>query len=319
MQKLNIIPQHIYKERRIWISVFVITLILPIVRWRYLDNLRYVSSFCLGFFAFVVATIFLYAYGPESSFNACQNVTPPCPGNIALYPTNAKNFLGVLPLFIFGFTCHQNAFTITNELKSPTHARLNIVVYSAMLCCFIIYSSSSFAGYQTFGSVLDKNNSDVLKLYPETWITTIVRLLLSMNLSLSYPLQCNPCRNCLSQLIFGKSALELDDKRFYMLTYGITCGSWMLALVVNSLGVVLAIVGSTGSTTISYILPGLFYYLTFKNDKTNKMKYLALALAILGCCVVPFALNNLLRAKKKGENKQWWMFCLLTCATEASP
>ena len=30
-------------------------------------------------------------------------------------------------------------------------------------------------------------------------------------------------------------------------------------MVVDNLGVILAVVGATGSTTISYILPGIFY------------------------------------------------------------
>jgi hypothetical protein len=36
--------------------------------------------------------------------------------------------------------------------------------------------------------------------------------------------------------------------------------SILIALVVTQLGTVLAIVGATGSTTVSYILPGLCYY-----------------------------------------------------------
>eukprot|EP00600_Ochromonadales_sp_CCMP1393_P009668 CAMPEP_0174956944 /NCGR_PEP_ID=MMETSP0004_2-20121128/1806_1 /TAXON_ID=420556 /ORGANISM="Ochromonas sp., Strain CCMP1393" /LENGTH=259 /DNA_ID=CAMNT_0016205015 /DNA_START=766 /DNA_END=1542 /DNA_ORIENTATION=+ len=41
--------------------------------------------------------------------------------------------------------------------------------------------------------------------------------------------------------------------------------SLSIALSMTSLGVMLALVGATGSTTVSYILPGFFYYFTFKN------------------------------------------------------
>jgi len=45
-----------------------------------------------------------------------------------------------------------------------------------------------------------------------------------------------------------------------MITVGIIISSYIVAMTVSSLDRVLAYVGSTGSTTISFILPGLFYY-----------------------------------------------------------
>lgn len=52
----------------------------------------------------------------------------------------------------------------------------------------------------------------------------------------------------------------MSDMRFAILTTAIIIGSYMTALSVSSLDRVLAYVGSTGSTSISFILPGLFYY-----------------------------------------------------------
>jgi len=52
---------------------------------------------------------------------------------------------------------------------------------------------------------------------------------------------------------------------------------------------VLSIVGSTGSTTISFILPGLFFWKLFKDDP-KEMFFVSLAkmLTIYGCCIVVF-------------------------------
>lgn len=52
----------------------------------------------------------------------------------------------------------------------------------------------------------------------------------------------------------------MSDIRFAILTTCILVLAYIAALTVTSLERVLAYVGSTGSTSISFILPGLFYY-----------------------------------------------------------
>jgi hypothetical protein len=52
----------------------------------------------------------------------------------------------------------------------------------------------------------------------------------------------------------------MSDNRFAAFTTGILVVSYLVALNVSSLDRMLAYVGSTGSTSICFILPGLFYY-----------------------------------------------------------
>jgi amino acid permease len=58
----------------------------------------------------------------------------------------------------------------------------------------------------------------------------------------------------------SSASAEISDVRFAALTTIIIIGSYLVAMTVSSLEAVLAYVGSTGSTSISFILPGLFYY-----------------------------------------------------------
>lgn len=58
----------------------------------------------------------------------------------------------------------------------------------------------------------------------------------------------------------GSPAAPLSELRFAVLTSLIIMLSYLTVLKVSSLDRVLSYVGSTGSTTISFILPGLFYY-----------------------------------------------------------
>ena len=105
----------------------------------------------------------------------------------------------------------------------------------------------------------------------------------------SYPLQCHPCRASVDAVLkwrpqrrsespkgspsrmapllggngkshSGRPDSAMSDTRFAAITTAIIVLSYITAMTVSSLEKVLAYVGSTGSTSISFILPGLFYY-----------------------------------------------------------
>ncbi len=76
------------------------------------------------------------------------------------------------------------------------------------------------------------------------------------------------------------------------LFYGITCCfltlSFMIAMTVSDLGVVLGVVGATGSTMVSYILPGAIYIKI--HPEPHPLRSLACIQLILGILIVPIAL-----------------------------
>ena len=116
----------------------------------------------------------------------------------------------------------------------------------------------------------------------------------------SYPLQVHPCRASIdavlkwrprrrtdspngsprstSTLIGGPSKPShgppdgIGDTRFAAITTMIIILSYTVAMTVSSLEKVLAYVGSTGSTSISFILPGLFYYKISAPDSPHHQK-----------------------------------------------
>lgn len=69
--------------------------------------------------------------------------------------------------------------------------------------------------------------------------------------------------------------------------------SLLIGLTTSDLGVVLSFVGATGSTIVSYILPGFVYYLTFRNcDTAQSWKtHAALGQGILGLIIMPACLT----------------------------
>jgi amino acid permease len=70
--------------------------------------------------------------------------------------------------------------------------------------------------------------------------------------------------------------------------------SFMIALNVKDLGVVLSLVGATGSTIVSLILPGVFYFRMFKDEGPAWKRYAALAQLLAGVLIIPFCLYSII-------------------------
>lgn len=118
--------------------------------------------------------------------------------------------------------------------------------------------------------------------------STIAKAAIVILVMFSYPLQVHPCRASVDAVLKwrpnafktslgspssspSRSALltpsqpkarndTIGELRFAIITTVIIVLSYIAAMTVSSLDKVLAYVGSTGSTSISFILPGLFYY-----------------------------------------------------------
>lgn len=67
---------------------------------------------------------------------------------------------------------------------------------------------------------------------------------------------------------------RIGDIRFAVITTTIIVLSYITAMTVSSFEKVLAYVGSTGSTSISFILPGLLYYKISAPDSAHHQKLL---------------------------------------------
>jgi len=132
--------------------------------------------------------------------------------------------------------------------------------------------------------------------------STIAKAAIVILVMFSYPLQVHPCRASVDAVLKwrpngpkrprssphgspSRSALlpstplqptarndTIGELRFAIITTGIIILSYIAAMTVSSLDKVLAYVGSTGSTSISFILPGLFYYKISAPDSPHYQK-----------------------------------------------
>ena len=154
------------------------------------------------------------------------------------------------------------------------------------------------SGYATFGEHVA---SDVLVSYPRTPLVAVARLALAVVVSASYPLMSHPARESAMSLLSAtarRGALEPPASRaFRAVSAAHLAGTLAIALAVDDLGVVLAIVGATVQTTLQYVLPGLCYVRLVRGAPPLK-RGLAVLQLMLGLVLMPVSLYCLLNGRR---------------------
>ncbi|KAM7187157.1 Transmembrane amino acid transporter domain containing protein [Naviculisporaceae sp. PSN 640] len=279
-------------DRRFWITLFFLVFIIPSSFPKKLESLKYASMIALFSIGYLILLVAYHCAVDSRDERGDVNLIT-WDGPVAA--------LSSLPLMIFGYTCHQNMFSIVNEIKDNSPKSLLTVIASSIGSAAAIYILVALTGYFTFGSNIQPN---IIAMYPASLASTIGKAAIVALVLFGIPLQIHPCRNSIDAalraskeffsrrgrgnsgrasasssssglpgnqpLLAGNTLTKLDshgnpevamsDCRFAIITSGIIILSYLTALNVSSLGDVLAYVGATGSTTISFILPGWLYY-----------------------------------------------------------
>jgi len=271
-----------------------------------LSALRYTSVASVLIVSWTCVLLVLFFANTDNSFDPCAasaglefvgNTTGqrlPCNG-ADFEPVAVPSLLElgrVLPVFIFGFTCQQNVLTVCNEVRQATQKRMDGIICVAYVFAGLGLTTSSFLGYATYGSMIQPN---LLKGYPEdNAAVQLARFSFAVLATLSYPLQAHPSRVsilALWSLVAGPAHLRgpsAERRRFKVITAVWVLLSFVVALTVTDLGIVLGIVGATGSTMVSYILPGLTYRKAFLQPSMKRT--LAGLQLLLGCVIMPLCL-----------------------------
>lgn len=274
-------------DRRFWITAFML-ICIPLSFLRRLDSLKYTSVIALISIGYLVILVV---------YHFAANDTPRYEEPLRVIRwAGPLQALSSFPVIIFAYTCHQNMFSILNEIADNSHFRTTSVIIASIGSAAATYLLVAFTGYISFGNSIGGN---IVAQYSPSVSATIGRAAIVVLVMFSYPLQVHPCRASVDavmkwrpkgklfsqvrsilsrhnisspdasppryQPLLAPASIaprksEMSDIRFAAITTVIIILSYVVAMTVSSLEAVLAYVGSTGSTAISSILPGLFYY-----------------------------------------------------------
>ena len=261
-------------DRQFWITAFML-IVIPLSFLRRLDSLKYTSVIAL--FSITYLVILVVAHYIKGDTIADR-------GTVRVFQwAGPVPALAAFPVIVFAYTCHQNMFSILNEIADNSHFRTTTVIFASIGGACSLYILTGITGYLSYG---DNITGNIVRMYPAAAASTIGRLAIVILVMFSYPLQIHPCRASIDACLKWRprrrnqtegspsrttlihntpkpntpQSREMSDYRFAIVTTILIITTFITAMTVASLDKVLAYVGSTGSTTISFILPGLFYY-----------------------------------------------------------
>ncbi|KAG2364843.1 transmembrane amino acid transporter protein-domain-containing protein [Suillus spraguei] len=261
---------------RNWITI-VMFILVPLASFRQLDSLRHASYIVLFSVVYLLAIVII------CYFNPLEGTAPA--GDIYLVHFT-PNFISTFPVQVFAFTCAQNLFPIFNELKTNSQQRMNIVIGTSIGSAIIVYEFIALFGYLTFGS--NVNN----------YFSLLFHLAFVLLIMFSYPLQVQPCRNCLDKIFHVGAPIQVfrsgdDDEnsvantspfKHGLLTAAITGFGFFIAYFVDDL----QMGGYLKEVTVLISQFALHSALLYDPSVSKTLNRAALALAGYGCCVFVF-------------------------------
>ncbi|GAA6019624.1 hypothetical protein JCM10207_006946 [Rhodosporidiobolus poonsookiae] len=285
----------IFLDRRFWILTSM-TLLCPLAFLRRLDSLKVTSYIALCAIAYLIFIVIFYTFVSHEEL-------PPS-GEMDLFRFG-PSFIQSLPVQIFAFTCAQNIFAVFNELKGNSQERLNLVIGTSIGSAAAIYELLGILGYMTFGAAVGGN---IIEMYPHSTLVSIGQVGITVLVLFSYPLQLHPARASLDKFLFPSPPSDDDETvsddhgsgdeiplgRFVLESAFLLFATFLIAMFVSSLETVLGFVGATGSTTISFILPSVFFLALFKDSsdpRDRRLRWIATLLLAWGVCVMVVSLT----------------------------
>ncbi|KAI5954005.1 AVT7 [Candida margitis] len=296
--------------RTFWLLVSAVFTV-PLSFAKKLDALRYTSILALIailYISLLVVSHFFINDIPRS-------------GIIEYFPSSITGVFSTFSIIVFAFSGQQNMFSIINEARDKSLTNLTRLINFAILLSSVLFIVVGLTGYLTFGSSV---NGNIILGYPNGAATWLGRFCIVFMVLFSFPLMFYPARisfnniyysarkgleekteeaNESTSLLQGSTggdsegqtnlhAVPFSHKTFVILTVVLLITAYTLAITLKSFAFVLAIVGATGSTSISFILPGLFGYKLIGSESDDPstleriFKHLSLGLTIWGVLVM---------------------------------
>ncbi|KAL4574615.1 hypothetical protein LXL04_021450 [Taraxacum kok-saghyz] len=196
------------------------------------------------------------------------------------------NLFTAVPVLVTAYICHFNVHSIGNELENPS--LIEPIVQISLFLCTIVYIMTSFFGFilfgdATMGDILQNFDSD-LGVPFSVELNDIVRVSYALHLMLVFPLVFYALRLNTDGLFFGSSevALELDNKRFAIVSVGLLSVIYLGANFVPSAWDAFQFTGATAAVCIGFIFPASIairdvYGIATKGDKILAVLMIVLA------------------------------------------
>ncbi|XP_061599947.1 probable sodium-coupled neutral amino acid transporter 6 [Cololabis saira] len=255
-----------YEDGRVLLILITVCVVLPLSMLPKIGFLGYTSSLAFFFMLYFAVVIVVKKWSIPCPLP--HNVTT-LSGNLKILNVNdsectPKLFIisiksaYAIPTMAFSFLCHTAILPIYCELERPSKVRMQNIANISIGLSFLLYFISALFGYLTFYSHVD---SELLLGYdaylPRDIMVMTVRLAILLSVLLTVPLIHFPARKAVILLLYGRR--EFSWLIHIISTLSILSVVLMLAIFVPDISTVFGVVGSTMSSCLLFVFPGIFY------------------------------------------------------------
>ncbi|XP_076605701.1 putative sodium-coupled neutral amino acid transporter 6 [Chaetodon auriga] len=255
-----------YEDGRLLLILITLCVVLPLSMLPKIGFLGYTSSvafFFMLYFAIVVVVKKWSIPCPlphnittlSASFQISNSSDSECTPK--LFVISSKSAYAI-PTMAFSFLCHTAILPIYCELDRPTKKRMQNVTNVSISLSLLLYLISAMFGYLTFYAHV---NSELLLGYdmylPRDIMVMTVRLAILVSVLLTVPLIHFPARKAAILLLCGGRPFSwLIHITATLTILGVVL---LMAIFVPDIRNVFGVVGSTTSSCLLFVFPGIFY------------------------------------------------------------
>ncbi|KAM4723611.1 putative sodium-coupled neutral amino acid transporter 6 [Anableps anableps] len=250
-----------YEDGRLLLIIITLCVVVPLAMLPKIGFLGYTSSLAFIFMLYFTVVVVVKKW----------SIPCPLPHNITTKVSNASDsectpklfILSIksayaIPTMAFSFLCHTAILPIYCELKRPTKTRMQNVANISIGLSFLLYFISALFGYLTFYSHVE---SELLLGYgvylPRDIMVMTVRLAILLSVLLTVPLIHFPARKAVIVMLYGGHHFSwLTHIVSALIILGVVL---ILAIFVPDIRNVFGVVGSTMSSCLLFVFPGIFY------------------------------------------------------------
>lgn len=278
----------------ILLILVTVIVVLPLALLPKIGFLGYTSSIAFIFMLFFTVVVVVKKWSipcplPLNSTMSLSLNTSECTPQ--LFVISSKSAYAV-PTMAFSFLCHTAVLPIYCELHRPTKRRMQNVTNVSISLSFVVYLISALFGYLTFYTHVE---SELLLGYdtylPRDVLVMSVRLAILLAVLLTVPLIHFPARKAL--LMLCKRESEFSWRSHSLSCIFILTLVLLLAIFVPDIRNVFGVVGSTTSTCLLFVYPGMFY-LRISSEPIRSLNsagavfllVIGLVVGVLSLCVI---------------------------------
>ena len=261
-------------SRYFWISIFAWLIIFPISLPRNVAHLAKFSGLSLASVVFVVLAVTIEGakIRDEDGFEVPNGA----------YDFADSRIFQAIGIISFAYVCHHNTFLLFDSLKDRTLNRFRRVVFISVAFSVAMSVWLGVAGYVAF---YDKTDANILNNFPiDNTAINFARVLFSLTMVLTFPLELFVCRNVGELLVFRNK--PQSRVRHISWTFGLVAIPYIIAMSTDNLSAVLELTGDFAASSLAYILPGAIYLKLADGPLLSKKKAPALAVFVFGVCVL---------------------------------